>query len=141
MWVVRLTIQNTRAQIHMAAKRKRVTLNEFKAWLEGVEELQDATWTPSATQWKLIRAKIDNIKELPVAAVVPAIVATPQLTVPGVVHPGTFSVPPPIVGGIPAGQVVDMSPEAKALLNTSASGKSVTPDIDTTNGQYASGFG
>ena len=48
----------------MAAKRKRVTLNEFRSWLEGVEELQADEWAPTKEQWKLIRVKIDSIKEV-----------------------------------------------------------------------------
>ena len=48
----------------MARKRtKKQTLSEFRAWLSGVEELQPADWAPDATQWKLIREKIDNIAE------------------------------------------------------------------------------
>ena len=48
----------------MARKRtKKQTLNEFRAWLNGVEELQPEDWAPDAAQWKLIREKINNISE------------------------------------------------------------------------------
>lgn len=43
------------------AKTKRISLLEFRAWLEGVEELQPKDWAPNLEQWKLIRAKIDAI--------------------------------------------------------------------------------
>lgn len=124
----------------MAAKRKRVTLNEFKAWLDGVEELQPVDWTPSVDQWKLIRAKISNIRE-PTPQVEQLQVAPmsyrpvePQPTLP---H---GMVPPPPVGGLPSGAVVDMSPEAKAMLTRSPGDKSTTPNIDTADGAYQSSF-
>lgn len=44
-------------------KTKQITLAEFRAWLEGVEELQPKSWVPDATQWKLIRNKIKCIIE------------------------------------------------------------------------------
>ena len=48
----------------MARKRtKKQTLSEFRAWLNGVEELQPEDWAPNAAQWKLIREKIDSIAE------------------------------------------------------------------------------
>lgn len=47
----------------MAAKRKRLTLSEFKAWLQGVEELQPKGWSPTAEQWALVRSKIELISE------------------------------------------------------------------------------
>jgi len=47
----------------MAKRKQKQTLKEFQAWLQGVEELQPEGWSPDADQWKLIRAKIDGIKE------------------------------------------------------------------------------
>lgn len=124
----------------MAAKRKRVTLNEFKAWLEGVEELQPKDWCPTTDQWSLIRAKIDNIKE-PVPqrteVIQPSAIHAPVMQTSGVPVGIT---PPPPVGGLPVGQMVDMSPEAKAMMINSPGGKSVTPNIDTADGQYQSNF-
>lgn len=38
-----------------------ITLNEFKFWLEGVEEMQPENWTPDARQWARIREKINTI--------------------------------------------------------------------------------
>jgi len=126
----------------MAAKRKRVTLNEFRAWLEGVEELQVKGWTPSAAQWALIRAKIDNITiPKPVEHPQPIQVAAPMMQAPHTneqpLPPGM--VPPPVMGGVPSGQVT-MSPEATAMMTTTPGGKSVTPNIDTADGNYQSNF-
>ena len=41
-----------------------MTLEQFRAWLSGVEDMQEDDWTPSPTQWKKIRSKFDEI-ELP----------------------------------------------------------------------------
>lgn len=40
-----------------------MTLGQFRAWLSGVEDMQDHDWTPSSTQWKKIREKIDAIED------------------------------------------------------------------------------
>lgn len=43
--------------------KKKLSLNEFRAWLCGVEEMQDDSWTPSSSQWRTIRAKIEEVIE------------------------------------------------------------------------------
>lgn len=45
--------------------RKKLSLGEFRAWLSGVEEMQDEEWTPSASQWRTIRAKIEEVIDAP----------------------------------------------------------------------------
>ena len=45
------------------SRKKKISLTEFKAWLEGVEELHPADWSPTPEQWKLIRDKIQCIVE------------------------------------------------------------------------------
>ena len=40
-----------------------ITIKEFRMWLQGVEEMQDAAWVPSPTQWQRIREKIDTIRD------------------------------------------------------------------------------
>lgn len=44
--------------------KETITINDFKMWLSGVEEMQDDDWTPTQSQWKRIRGKIDNIQEV-----------------------------------------------------------------------------
>lgn len=44
-------------------KKTKISLAEFKAWLEGVEDLQDDDWSPSKVQWEKIRQKIECIDE------------------------------------------------------------------------------
>jgi hypothetical protein len=145
----------------MATKRtkkskKLVTLSEFRAWLEGVEELQSVDWCPTSDQWKLIRSKIDSIVETEVEVPVshpqaPQISQVlPQTPPPGPIPrqgppPGPSSLPP---AGPFIPPDVEISPAAKAMMGGTspsqllpdASGKLKTPNIDTTNGDYNSGF-
>jgi len=44
------------------SEQKTITFDHFKAWLEGIEELQDEEWTPNASQWRKIREKISSIQ-------------------------------------------------------------------------------
>ena len=44
-------------------KNSKISLSEFRAWLSGVEEMQDDDWAPSKTQWDTIRRKMDSIVE------------------------------------------------------------------------------
>jgi len=134
------------------ATRKRVkkqTLAEFRAWLNGVEELQPEDWAPNATQWKTIRDKIDGIAE-PKPVVVPAPVATaPQ---PANYHPlspqaqaqaAHIPPPPPPAGGVPAGTMTAPTPEATAVMPTQAPvdlTKAPATNVDTSDGNYDSGF-
>jgi len=41
--------------------KKKYTLKEFQAWLNGIEEIQPDDWHPDLEQWKLIRERMDNI--------------------------------------------------------------------------------
>lgn len=43
--------------------KKKLTVTEFKTWLEGAEAFQEEEWTPDHKQWKIIRSKIDNLIE------------------------------------------------------------------------------
>lgn len=38
-----------------------ISFDEFKAWLSGVEDLQEKDWAPSKEQWIIIRDKINSI--------------------------------------------------------------------------------
>lgn len=46
-------------------KAESITVEMFKMWLEGVEEMQKLGWHPTATQWKTIRSKIDMLLDSP----------------------------------------------------------------------------
>jgi hypothetical protein len=129
----------------MANTRKRKqkqTLREFRAWLQGVEELQAENWAPNRDQWKLIRDKIDGIIEekRTVEKVINNVVqgqTLPQATQPPVPAALPF-IPPPPIGGIPLSDI-DMTPAARAMLNP-GDGKIKTPDIDTSDGHITSPF-
>ena len=45
------------------SKLKARTLEEFKNWLEGLEEFQDDGWIPNSEQWETIKGSIYLIKE------------------------------------------------------------------------------
>lgn len=107
----------------MARKRnKKISLLEFRAWLEGVEELQPSDWSPSAEQWKLIREKIKLIKEPEPEVVKESTPTPPQQPVPAGNAPmmpqfsGEPALPPPVPSSIPLDAEIEMSPEAKRLL-------------------------
>jgi hypothetical protein len=119
-----------------------ISLNDFKSWLQGVEDMQEAEWTPNASQWNKIRQKIESIVEslpktnlhpqgpIPRASVmnrieeheyvpVPAPTPMPSSIVPrGVTNNTSFTLPPP----------------PSHLLNPK------TPDIDTSTGSYTTNY-
>ena len=155
----------------MAARKKKkdITLIEFRAWLEGVEELQPASWHPDATQWKLIRSKIDSIiiekevKEVHVPAAAPvqprpvAMQPPHQAPMPAPSAFDEFAGAQPGPSGLNAPTEVapEMTPAARAALagkpipatgvqpaalTPGADGKIHTPNIDTSQQDYKTGF-
>jgi len=50
-----------RAKTEDKEQEKPITLRDFRAWLQGVEDMQEEEWTPTAEQWKRIRHKINLI--------------------------------------------------------------------------------
>ena len=40
-----------------------IYVSEFKAWLSGVEDMQESGWCPNAEQWKKIRSKITLLQD------------------------------------------------------------------------------
>lgn len=139
--------------------KKTVTLAEFKAWLEGVEELQPDTWTPTAEQWKLIRNKINMIVADVEGRVIRSVgdaqaesAGTPSAPARPGRNPIFDMLAPNSPSSIPeGGEVIQASsliprqahqvviePPGGLLNNRSADGKLRTPDIDTSNGQYSS---
>lgn len=129
----------------MAAKKRKQkqTLREFRAWLEGVEELQPENWSPNRDQWARIRERIDGIKEEPVPAPAEPAAVQPAATAAPAQNPVMYQQPammaPPVPGGVPAGQV-EMTPEARRMLNPGTGAKAKTPDIDTSDGNVESSF-
>jgi hypothetical protein len=135
------------------ASKKEYTLAEFKAWLEGIEELQPNNWAPDAGQWKVIRDKLMNIIEeepAPVEVVNNPIPAGPIPRNSAMPMPAMPATPPPAVSSLPPVGMPEpnLTPAAQAALSgklptemmPSADGKVKTPDIDTADGNYGSSF-
>ena len=122
------------------AKRKALkkqTLEEFKAWIAGIELFQAAGWTPSKEQWVNIRKQIDLIVE-PEPVVAPAPIhnpmfpnqAVPQPFIPQdstlVDNPGMMA--PQVPSSIPMPPAdIAMSEAAKELLK----GTGKTPNSES----------
>lgn len=147
----------------MAARKKKpqkdITLAEFKAWLEGVEELQPASWAPDKEQWKLIRNKINCIvadvieveKEGPTQPqnLNPVFEARHQgysqpHPAPQNIQPGPSmldSYEPPNVEMTEAAQAAlqGQTPPPTPAPSLTPDGKIQTPNIDSSDG-YNSGF-
>lgn len=47
----------------MEKQTEHITINEFKMWLMGVEEMQDDGWCPTPQQWAKIRNRIDMLAD------------------------------------------------------------------------------
>lgn len=48
----------------MSTKITGYTVEQFKAWLDGIEEMQPKNWAPDAEQWKTIRKKINTLRDV-----------------------------------------------------------------------------
>lgn len=135
--------------------KKEYTLAEFKAWLEGIEELQPANWAPDANQWKTIRDKLMNIvEEVSEAPATVQTMAPPPGPIPR--EPVSWPQPAPAPASpmaMPSGSALadvtpEMTPAAAAALSgklpsemvPSSDGKVKTPNIDTADGNYGSSF-
>ncbi len=111
------------------APKKKLTLNEFRAWLSGVEEMQADDWTPNASQWKTIRSKIEEVIDVPVQQQRQRFVEDGyEERPPAPVRPSG----PSAFAGSPT-----MAPSGPAPI-PGADGKIKTPNIDTSKTAYVS---
>ena len=143
-----------------------ITLREFKAWLEGVEELQPDDWCPDLEQWKKIRSKINCISPETIHTNIPQQPVQPQATTNYPPQPNDAPrTPPPRQQQPPMrprqvqpqqpsaleqpAQDVQMTEAAKAAMSgklpapgmdMSADGKIKTPNVDSSDGTYTSSF-
>ena len=117
------------------SKKGKITLDEFRAWLSGVEEMQPEGWHPSDTQWSTIRNKMDLIDDSE-----PAQVLT---TTPAVVSHNPYQPQhqPAAPQQFPASTMEGtVAPRVQSLQPMGATpGSLKTPDIDSSQG-YKSGF-
>lgn len=126
----------------MAENDKKLTVKEFKMWLEGVEDMMqdvDGGWTPSAAQWKRIR---DKINEINVDDVVSRVVAPSQPIRPvddlRDSEPATFGVPIYTPSNMMPDPNRDLA--GRPFLSESVGIPTRGMSIDTSNGQYKSAF-
>jgi hypothetical protein len=122
---------------------KDISLAEFKAWLQGVEDMQPDNWAPSKEQWNRIREKIDLIIEgdYPIGR---ANAPRPAAQAPAIPLPARLPAAQPFV---PVDQsslapVVNL-PEKPGVPNPAnllQGNKLLTPNIDTSSGNYDSMF-
>lgn len=137
-------------------------ISEFKAWLEGAEELQPEDWVPSESQWKRIRAKIDEIDEPE-----PAVEYRTQQPAPP--QQPVMDSPPPVVNNNPPpgpppgvdfsksalddntnmtaaaaaalnGNLPEHGSDSPPMVNLGSQDRLKTQDIDTSDGNYGSAF-
>lgn len=109
------------------APKKKLSLNEFRAWLSGVEEMQADDWTPDSGQWRIIRSKIEEVIDAP----------PPRARF----EDGGYDEQPrgPIRPQGPSAFVAPtMSPAGSPSGIPGVGGKTKTADIDTSNKPYAS---
>ena len=109
-----------------------ISLLEFRAWLQGIEEMQGDTWAPNTEQWKKIKAKIADIVEEEVeTSPVPARNTGPQVWRSG--EPQAWG------GGIaPASPTAPPIPAPRIASPISNTNPTKTPDIDSSNGYNSS---
>lgn len=135
------------------AKRKAVqklTLEEFKAWIQGIEAFQPADWVPTKEQWANIRKHIDAIiveekvveepayRPSQMPQMPPSGMQPPPGPPPAVVPDNPGMMAPPIVPSSIPPVDVEISPAAKEML--SGNGNRKTPDVDASQGPVASSF-
>lgn len=126
------------------SNNQQMTLRDFKQWLAGVEEMQGEEWVPSKEQWGKIREKINNITDVGVH-VAPQYPQTPQYPVPQFHQP---VVPIHAVPGSSSLEGATQQPRPfvpprlppSMVTDPTGHGKAVTPNIDTSDGQYTSTF-
>jgi hypothetical protein len=117
-------------------KLNKLSVREFMSWLSGVEEMQDEGWTPTGTQWKRIRDKINLIDDTP--APTSRVVAPSQ---PDSGRPTTFGpTAPPVYtpSNMVANPAADLA--GKPFLPEQPGQPARTPSIDTSSGIYGSPF-
>ena len=126
-----------------------ITLDEFKAWLQGVEDMQEEGWSPNELQWSKIRSKIFLVIS---SAPKPQVVNNAQQVRP-VQHnnvvleqpaasefddSGLNEIQPPRGGSGNKPAPVYSRPNGPVMDDSGASVK--TPNVDTSQSDYVSSF-
>lgn len=138
--------QNHAEKPQQLASKKKLSLNEFRAWLSGVEEMQDENWTPNSGQWRTIRAKIEEVIDTPTRARFNDDEFDDQPRVVRPAGPSAFSggggspmTPPPTALAVEQNLVA--VPGQGESSNVRSGGLKVkTPNIDTSQQPYVAAF-
>jgi hypothetical protein len=134
-----------KASTSKTSSKKKITLSEFKAWLQGIEEIQPPGWSPTAEQWTMIRKKIDTIE---------VIATSPKDNINGPIghlqketaqrymvqgkRPQTIEVSgPPVPSTLAREATAQKAQQAPSGVHVKGD-RIVTPNIDTTNGYQTS---
>lgn len=117
-----------------------ISVREFRMWLQGVEEMQDAGWTPTTQQWAKIREKIDSIRDMAIPETPVNIQMSPTFVNPNVRAPGLATHEQVVIPAGPSNLNYTPEPTFINPLLAGSGGQIKTPDIDTSNGGYRSGF-
>lgn len=107
-------------------KVKKRTLEEFKSWLDGMQEFQEPTWTPNYEQWSHIKDSISVIIEpetLTTTLETHSTRSNPILNTTSVVNPAVN----PVVN--PVRQHLDMQ-KSTSLINNDAQDGNYTSDFE-----------
>lgn len=121
----------------MSTENKKITLSEFKSWIDGVEDMMVDGWIPDARQWERIRSKINDIEEKSV--VIRQEQPTPVVKIdPPPLQYATYPSGP--VSPPPSNFQQPAYPSGNPPLSHNAQIPVRTPDIDTSSGGYASSF-
>lgn len=131
-------IQNIKIEKPKVKRMKRVrakkrTLQEFKNWLEGLQEFQPDNWVPSSDQWEHIKASIAAIKESEfITSEISSIERQPSIMQP------TKQYIAPVQSSLDMGPVTS-APGVTQHIDMRKP-DAITTDIDTSNGNYKSDF-
>lgn len=80
-----------------------MTMTQFRAWLQGITDMQPANWHPNLEQWNTIKQRLESVVDAPAQASTPA-ESFPQMTTGhvmpvtdmGAMYPGHQSVVHPL---------------------------------------------
>lgn len=122
-------------------KKDKLTVKEFKMWLEGILDMQAEDWVPDSRQWKRILGKIqevsDNTNNENHAPIYPIQMFPIESSVKQTetnIQPKQFA-----PGGMVVHTPIQMNTTAP-FMGESGNIPVKTPNVDTSNGQYTTAF-
>ena len=111
----------------MAKKKnitQNITLDQFRSWLQGVEDMQSDDWAPNADQWKVIREKIDLVVLVEDRGSQPVVASYTPPTQP-FIHPSYVPpLPPPIRQSLETATIMDNTGQSTAVAVQPSSSRS-----------------